>query len=228
MRKKSWLIVIAYLSSFPLVAEGQKKDTFFFNEYSISVNRTVIFTGDNTGDKFGFGLGLYRVMGQKSLNLIGGFEYNLTRQYIKRTDEGQFANATDLTYNLQNLSIPVIARLTSDNDKLKVFFEAGVFSDIILFATRSGTISSYAPDENDMIEYKSSEFKNKAQLSSINYGLQSGIGIIFPFGNFNLIIKPEYKYGLRNLNPNGMTSIFNSYFKLSIGLKAKEEEKQAS
>jgi len=77
---------------------------------------------------------------------------------------------------------------------------------------------TYAPDENNVLTYKVSDFKEKTKLASLNYGVVGGIGLSIPFDKFEMVIKPDYKFGLRELD-SFSTSFFNSYIRLNIGFK---------
>jgi len=213
---KTFILILAGALSF-LSAYSQEETPFFFNEFNISLNKTNL-SDDNTENRFGFGVSANRIMlEQKKINFVFGLEYNLTKQFKKKTYEGHYAHATDLEYILNNLSVPLNFRLNFGKNS-RFFLETGAFVDLILSSQRKGKIHTYAPDENNIITYKVSDFKENARLSPINYGIVSGIGLRVPFDKFELVFKPDYKLGLHELD-SFKTSILNSYFRLNIGIK---------
>ena len=216
---KRWLIIISILvASFQSYGQEENID-FFFDEFGVSINSTNL-KDENTENKFGFGIGIYHsFMNDKKINLIFGFEYNRTSQFKKIMYEGHFAHTTDLTYNLNNLSIPINIRFNVGN-KTKVFLETGVFADLIISSKRKGTMHTYLPDQNNNIVYKEYEINEKADLASINYGFVLGLGLRIPLDKFEFTIKPDYRFGLRKLY-SYQDNIYNRYIRLSVGLKKK-------
>lgn len=215
--KKFILILVGALSF--LSAFGQEeKIPFFFNEFTISLNKTLPWD-DNTESRYGFGVSITRVMReQKKMNFVFGFEYNLTKQLKKTTYEGHYAYATDVEYTLNNLSVPLNIRLNFGANT-RFFVEAGVFADLILSSKRKGKKHIEIVEGYTVISNQVADFKGKGNLSHINYGVVGGIGVSVPFDKFELIIKPDVRLGLHELD-SFSTSFFNSYFRLSIGIKA--------
>ena len=198
------------------VSYGQDSNGFFCDEFNVSVNRTTL-QDENTEDRSGFGLGVYHsFMSDKKLNLVFGFEYNRTSQYKKTMYEGHFAHATDLTYNLNCISIPIGFRINIGS-KTKVLIETGGFADLMINSNRTGTLHTYFPDENNQVNYTESEIDEKAGLSN-SVGFYIGLGVRIPIAGFGLIIKPDYKSGFNKLY-SYQDDIFNRYFRINIGLK---------
>ena len=186
---------------------AQDVNEWFFDEASISFNRTNL-VDDNTENRNGFGLGVYHsFFADKMANLIFGIEYNRTNQFKKSMYEGHYATATDLTYHLNMASFPLGARLNIGK-KIKVFIEAGGYADLMLKSTRTGFMHTYFPDENDQIVNKTYPIDEKAKLSSV-MGVYSGLGIRIPVSSFEVVIKGDYKLGLQDLY-SYMDSITNT------------------
>lgn len=215
---KHFIIIFGLIFLIDKVSNGQDSDDFFFDEFWISFNRTNL-QDDNTEDRNGFGLGVsHSFMSDKTLNLVFGIEYNRTSQFKNYMYEGHFANATDLTYNLNCLSIPIGLRVNVGS-KIKVFIETGGFADLVIKANRTGTMHTYLPDENNQIYYTETDINEKASLSS-SFGLYLGLGIRIQISEYELVIKPDYKFGINKLY-SYHDDIFNRYFRLNIGLKIK-------
>jgi hypothetical protein len=199
-----------------LQTQGQEKFDFFFDEIAISVNRTNL-ENENTEDRYGFGIGINHSFRQeKSLNIMFGLEYNKTSQFKKNMYEGHYADATDLTYNINYISVPIGLRYNVGK-KVKIFTEFGGYADLNINTNRQGTLHTYLPNDNNQIDYKEMPIDERISLAN-SYGIYVGIGIRIPIYNYELIIRPDFKYGINELY-SYQDDIYNRYFRLSIGLK---------
>ncbi|RLD55915.1 MAG: hypothetical protein DRJ05_12150 [Bacteroidetes bacterium] len=209
-------ILLALTLSFSITfLFGQKESVFFLGEFSVSMNRTNL-KDNNTSDGIGFGLGAYHTfLKNKKVNLIFGFEYNRTTQEKEYMSRGHFSHATNITYSIDCLSIPLNARVYFGNH-VRVFVESGAFIDLTLGAKENGTMHTYSPTEGS--PYSEYEYKENTDISPVNYGVSLGMGILVPISKVDLIIKPEYKYGFKPLY-DYHDQIFNRYFRLVVGIK---------
>jgi hypothetical protein len=197
---------------------GQDVNELFFDEATLSFNRTNL-KDDNTENRNGLGLGVFHSFFAKSrVNLTFGVEYNRTNQFKKTIYVGHYAHSTDITYNMNIISFPVGIRLNVGN-KVKVFLQAGGYADLMIKSSSKGTMHTYLPDQNGIVEYKDFPFDGKAKLSN-TMGLYSGVGIRIPVSLFELVIKSDYKYGFNDLYSN-LDVIYNRYWRISIGIKHK-------
>jgi hypothetical protein len=213
---KHSILLIALICFLNKVSYGQDSANFFFREFNLSVNRTTV-QNNNTEDRYGFGLGAYHsFMADKKLNIVFGMEYNRTSQFKKAMYEGHFAQATDLSYSLNCFSVPVGFRLNIGS-KTKVFIETGGFADLVINSNRTGTMQTYLPDENGMIDNTETKFDEKAGLSN-SFGFYFGLGVRIPIFGYELIIKPDYKFGINKLY-SYQDDILNRYFRINMGIK---------
>jgi len=213
---KHYLIISGLFCCLIQVSYGQDSIDFFFKEFNVSVNRTTL-QGANSENRYGFGLGAYHsLLPDKKINIVFGFEYNRTSQYIKFMYEGHFAHATDLTYNINCFSVPLGFRLNIGSKK-RLFVETGGYVDLMINSNRVGTMHTYSPDENNQINYTKTEIDEKVQLSNA-VGLYVGLGVLIPISKIKLIIKPDYKFGINELY-SYQDVIFNRYFRINIGIK---------
>jgi len=214
MKKSITLLSFVIITT---IAFGQNYDNTFFTEFCISVNRTDL-KNNNTSDGFGFGIGTYNtLLTVKNLKFLFGVEFNRTTQFKENMYESKFSHATDLTYFINSISIPITAKFSSEK-RVNFFCETGFFIDINIGASRLGTMHTYVPDENNEIVYKENNIEEKVSISAVNYGVSFGVGIEVPIANVKLIIKPEYKYGILALY-DYKDSIYNRYFRILIGIK---------
>lgn len=196
---------------------GKKDSTFFFNEFSLSVNQTNL-TNDRANDRFGFGGGIYRSLTtKKKNNLVFGFEFNRSSQFVKEMYVGHYGYSTDLTYYINCLSVPLTLGLNFGN-KTKFIIEPGIFMDLSLGAKRKGTMHDYSPNQNNQPTYKEYNFSQGVGISNPNFGPSLGIGLKIPISKQELIIRTDYKLGLRELSGE-VDQIYNCYLRLMIGLK---------
>jgi hypothetical protein len=215
MKMKYFIPLIVLIAIF-IQSYGQEKIDFFLKEYTISVNRTNV-KDHNTENRNGIGIGAYHsFLDDKKLNLIFGFEYNRISQFKKSMYEGHFANSTDLTYTINCISIPFGLRFNIGN-QIKVIIESGGFADLIFNSNRKGTMHTYFPDENYHIGFNNFQINENAELSNF-IGIYFGLGVWIPIRKNDLIIKPDYKYGLTKIYSHG-DDIYNRIMRLTIGLK---------
>jgi hypothetical protein len=210
---KALLIIIITFIQLNAFSQADS-NKLFFNELHVSANRTNV-KNDNTSNKNGFGVAIYRV-GKKSkvFNLLFGFEYNKTSQFKKNGMYlGRFASITDVTYNLNCLSIPIGYRINMGK-KVKFFIEQDFYVDLTHSSKMKGDYLSDIPGQPQTTSYE----KLNADLYSFNFGVSLGLGLRIPIKKYELILKPDYKLGIRNLSPT--QSVFeNSYFRLSVGIR---------
>jgi len=193
---------------------GQDSTMFFFDEFKLSANRTMV-SDYNTNDRYGFGIGLYHsFFRKKTSNILFGLEYNLTSQFKKQLYEGHFANSSNVTYTINSISIPIGLRLNIGKE-IKYFAEIGGFVDLTLFSNRKGTMTTYNALD---LSNRTYTFNENAKLTNI-YGVYFGLGVRIPISKYELIIAPDYKFGLHQLD--SYYDITNSYFRINVGLKMK-------
>jgi hypothetical protein len=203
--------IIIILLSF-LKVHAQKDSLLPFEEFSISINHTIL-ADNNTIDKTGFGVGAYHLTKSgKIINVKFGLEYNRTSIFKKYEYSGHFSNTTNITYNYNTLSIPILANL-SFGKKTIIFFETGPYIDINVSGRSKGTMNTYAPYQ----VYQQSTHTEKV-APSIDYGIALGIGIRQRIAKHEIIIKPDFKYGLKYLNKK-TDSFCNRYVRIIVGIR---------
>lgn len=207
------LIFLFYIN----VLFGQTGKPKFFSEVVVSLNRTNI-KNQNTENGNGFGIGIFQsFLNNKKINLIFGFEFNRTSQLKKSIYRGHYAHSTNVKYSLNWISIPLNARIYF-GERFKIFIESGIFVDIPFSARKKGTSHSYVPNDDNQFEYKESSFDKKESHIVFNYGLSFGLGIIIPISSVTLVIKPDYRLGLKPIY-DYYDQINNKYFRINIGIK---------
>jgi hypothetical protein len=186
-----------------LSVSGIEKLIFPLNEFNLSINKSDL-KDDNTENRYGFGLGMYHSFRSNNIvNIVLGIEYNMTSQFKKYMTMGITSHIEDVTYHLNDLSIPLLIRINYGN-KTKLFFETGPFLDLNIKTTRQTKDHSVDDEEKN--------------ISEVNYGISIGIGIKIPVSKYEIIIKPEYKLGLHKIY-DYHESIYNKYMRLVIGIK---------
>ncbi len=212
--KKKIVIVYLLVLLLPSFSMGQEDKSFlFFNELSLSVNRSVV-KNDNTSNRFGFGFGLHKSwMDSSWFNLLTGISYDKTSQFKNNVYNGSFSNVSDVTYNLHSLSIPVLARFNVGRS-MKFFVESGLFLELNVRANREGTFRSSIPGEGIQEVFD----KEKIKVSNPNGGFLLGIGSSIPISNYAFIVKFGYQFAMNDLG-SFQESLFNRYARISIGFR---------
>jgi len=210
------------LFSIPLFGQkgflGQKDSTCFFNEFTVSINRTAI-NDNNTENRSGFGAGIYHSSSdRKKVNFVFGFEYNRTSQFKEGMPESRWAHSSNVTLYINTISVPLSARVNFGK-ATKAFVEAGFYLEFNGKAKKEGTMSGFSPNEDltGIIEYEY-DYSKKSDIKTLNFGPSLGVGLKIPLGKHKIIVKADYKYGVKNLSQYRST-ILNRYFRLSMGYK---------
>ncbi len=180
-------------------------------ELYLSVNRSMV-GNENTEDRFGYGLGfLFITMPDKELNVVLGIEFNRTSQFVSELYEGKYGKATDMTYYINNISLPLALRLNLGEQR-RFFIETGLFADLLLNARREGNLSAFSPGNSSAVRH----VNERARLNS-TYGMLLGLGCRVPVSNFEFIIKADFKAANKPLY-DYQDQLLNRYLRLSLGI----------
>ncbi|MCL2291064.1 MAG: hypothetical protein FWC34_10275 [Bacteroidetes bacterium] len=196
MKYRFLLLIIFIGSNFGMFAqESQKKH--FSPEFKVSFH---IRNGGlmQVQDLFGFGVGISNAFfNQKRCNLIVGLEYNgLFRQ-------PSFAQEFESFYNF--IGIPVNVRVNFGK-KVKFFIEAGAFFEPVVFEKRKFT------EKGTIIERETIVYKP-------DFGISGGVGLRIPVKKYEILIKSDYKWGLRSTFDRSFIASYNQYWRLAVGFK---------
>ncbi|MBN3034536.1 MAG: outer membrane beta-barrel protein [Bacteroidales bacterium] len=201
-----------------LQVRTQDRISFFFNEFSGSVNRTVM-DDSNTNDRLGFGLGIYR-SGSDSARFspVFGVEFNRTSQFKEQISVDHLSFKTDMTYHISTISIPVVVRFRAGRH-VRLIIDAGVYLDLCVGGSEQGTFHSWYPGPvTPPGSMRESMYDHKTNGYGHNYGPSGGAGVMFPLSGHHIIIKADYKYGLNSLLETG-DQIYNRYVRVAAGMK---------
>lgn len=192
---------------------AQKDSTFFIDDIRVSLNITQSESGD-VRNQLGLGIGVYHTfMPEEKFNTLLGVEFNQIHQVMNYMYEEESSHSTDLELGMSALSVLAISRY-SVGKRTKAFIEAGVFIEYIISVNKEGILHSYPPDGDTT----SAEFYQHFRTNSFSYGVVAGMGMMIPFLQNYLIIKPEYKIG-SNIPIGFMDSVPNRYFRFVLGIK---------
>ena len=202
--------------------EEKVKSSFFFNEFSISLNRTNVLAsgGEN---RLGCGAGMYRsfvLVGQ--LDFVFGMEYNYTSLFVEEIFYGQASYEKDMTFRIHTVSFPLDLRFSMGKNT-KFFIESGIFLDIPVASQkkgyrRVGDMGSHPLYPGTWPIYKNVKVKERAGISGIDYGPSFGMGVRIPTKRLEWIVKADYKMGLNTLHTNGY-GFHHHYYRLSVGIR---------
>jgi len=215
MKRYFLLLIIFFGCSFFLFAQESAKKSKFSPEITISINQTTV---GFKYDKPGFGIGAYNAFfNQKRCNLLVGLEFNWNGQFRKEKGKGYEYRYVD-TKNY--FSIPIYFRVNFGK-KYKFFIEPGIFFDPVVF----GRVKSYHKESTSGTNYKSNEVK----LYNPDFGISGGVGMRIPIKQYEILLKCDYRYGLRKIfdfsttnkyfNQFPTISLYNQYFRFTVGFK---------
>ncbi len=202
-------IVIFILVVIPFYFTGQDNN-FFFEELSLWPN--VSIAGDNnTLQKAGFGLGLYKYIAQGNVaELYSGFEYDMVNEEKKAfvAENEQYRN---VLFNVNEVKFPLGVRLFAGKKRMFVV-SGGIFASFVL---------SYGYD--GMKEVSNGEIEVGATINSymLGKGTFVGAGINWDMQSMRIIIAPEYVFDDTDLY-HAQTPLYLSNFRLRINLLLKK------
>ncbi len=209
--KNTFILTLAVLFSMQLYGQ---KNKFYFNEMTLSINKTRQ-QDYNTEDGQGMGVGVYHFYrAEKRTNVIWGLEFNRTNQFKKSIPQGHFSGLEGVYYSISSFSIPIKGRI-SLGQKVKIFTELGGHIGINISITESG--KSYYYDSISGVKVVT-KFKNKRGAFTRNYGYLFGFGVEVPFKEYSIVLKVDYKHGIRNMLYNG-NDLMNRYVRIVFGVK---------
>ncbi|MEZ4937819.1 MAG: outer membrane beta-barrel protein [Crocinitomicaceae bacterium] len=224
MRKFKALVLLFIVLPFSVNAqEKEEKESdlapaidIFFNEFTTSINMTMVQDG-NTHNGIGGGVGIYRIWrNNKIVNIVNGIEYNYSSMKKDQIYEGStYAYYNDVKYGMHNISIPVLVRC-SFGERTKLFTEAGGFMDFTVGANRKGVYKT-TTDEGAPLDITVNE---NANLNYFNYGFSAGVGARIPVKGVDLLLKVDYKFGVRDLYKFD-EKFNNRYLRFSFGVNLK-------
>ncbi|MDL2296857.1 PorT family protein [Bacteroidales bacterium OttesenSCG-928-C03] len=219
--KHLFLILLSVLlSSSHIYAQETETKMSFPAEVMLSLNRTTPSYGEQ--GRFGFGIGAYSVLfSQKRCNLILGLEYNKNNLFVEYINtNGKWGGGNyNTTYSINNIGIPVCFRVNMGK-KVIFFIEAGAFFDFAIWGKGDGTYKLVRYNLDSTITRIEKPFNDKVSYKAPNVGIQGGVGLRIPVQKHEILIKGDYKWGIRKLIDSYSTYIHNSYWRFSAGFRA--------
>ena len=201
--------------------EAEKEKIIIPIEFTLSLNRTTVADG-NTQDRFGFGGGVYlRFFNQKRCHLVAGIEYNRNCLFRENVNNGGHwgGGYNDVFNTINNIGFPVSFRVNMGK-KAIFFIEAGVFLDLIIFGREksAGGGVSYIIDST-ITNKVFSPFNEIKHYKMPNFGLLGGVGLRIPIQKWEIILKGDYKWGVRDLEQSYRNPVYSRYWRFSAGFK---------
>jgi hypothetical protein len=218
------LVLVVFGNTLVFAQESDDKEKIVpIYEITFSLNRTTVADA-NTENRFGFGMGLYYTFfNQKRCNLITGLEYNRNVQLKKHTYGGHFSNNYNVRYTINNLGLPLYFRVNM-GQKVMFFVEAGAFLDFIIAGREKGEYKTIISIDSTTKKYDG-KFDNPISYKMPNFGISGGIGLRIPVKGHEIVVKVDYKWGMRNIN-KGYESLYNKYWRFTLGFKPRFNEER--
>jgi len=202
MKRYLTLIIIFTGTIFCLYSQESEKKTNFSPEITLSYN----YVNKNLLDAHGFGAGMYNVFfNQKRFNLITGLEYNMVFRNMVLL-------GNDYGGHYHYIGIPANARVNFGK-KVKFFIEAGVFFDPIVIEKRRTH------------EQNISTSRKTTYIHKPDFGISGGIGLRIPIKEYELLLKSDYKWGMKHLYDFSLIAGYNNYLRFTVGFKVNFTQK---
>lgn len=206
---KSHILVLFFIPAF--IANAQENPVKIAAEVLISGNRTSSFSSGVESCN-GFGTGIHLLfMEDRPVNLILGLEFNRSGSMQKEILISNYIWNENVVHKTNCISFPIGIRYNLGT-KTKIFAEAGIYSNLMLWTKETGITHQTAPTNNKTYEFEDWHYMGGS------FGVCISTGIRIPVSNHEFIIKPDYRLTLIPLQINGV-NIYDSFLRLNIGLR---------
>lgn len=181
--------ILVYLFFIPFITLGQQEDKeALINELGLFINKTAL---NHSSSQVGYGLGAYHTFDLPNKSCIKlGLEYTRLSRLPGIGEENTYSFERDVKYDLNFFSIPVLYRMTF-GEKVKIVLESGLVANIGV-GSRKRAIEEYFIPFGDLDVI----VKNDPVTPAPFFSPAIGLGFQIPMGEYSLIAKPEYRYGL--------------------------------
>lgn len=203
-------------------AEKDSLYTPYFNEYTLSVNYNDISRYTLSSDRVGFGFGVYHNSKiRRGFSSTWGMELNETRyrgRLVASHNHGMY-RYSDMDAAITFLTLPASLKYHIGK-RLCIVPEIGLYFDINLNARGKGMHYYYEETGGDPpYRYVEEEvFITDASIRRLNYGATTGLGFLIPVGKNNILLKAEYRYGIRDIGTYyNYNEIYNRYLRFALG-----------
>jgi len=199
--KSHFLLIIFLLGIFFSTLAQVAQKEHFSPEFKVTFN----IASSGLLEGYGFGVGVYNAFfTQKKCNLILGLEYNTVfyNTYFLEYRDGEYSFIPFFNY----LGIPLNARVNFGK-KVKFFIEAGVFFDPVVLEKKRFLDKEIAKKEKTIYVYNP------------DFGCSGGVGLRIPVTKYEIIIKSDYKLGMRRFISPSYIYFPNGYWRFGIGFK---------
>jgi len=131
------------------------------------------------------------------------FKYTSTYEWIDTEVQSNYLEMRyDQEVKLDHLQLPLLAKYEFSGGALRPYVQFGVYSAILLNATKSVEVSG-----TDYASGGANEFENEPvivgvtdQFAKNHWGLIGGAGLYYNLGNVRLNFDVMYKYGMSNIS----------------------------
>jgi len=198
MKHFFFIIIIFFGTVFCISSQNSEQIKNFSPEVALSLN---IHNHQFLGAQLGFGVGVFHAFyNQKKCNLILGLQYDA---FLMRKNFLEFVYYNHYT---SFFAIPIYFRVNFGK-KVKFFIEPGIFCDLIIFS-RVKYLPYYSNEAIDIY------------FDKPDFGVSGGIGLRIPINKYEILIKGNYKWGMKYLFNNSFYNNYNQYFRITVGFKA--------
>lgn len=206
------LILFCFIFIVPLALIGQKSNSSFLNEFTLSANKSDV-KEEGRVNRFGLGIGFFHFYeGSKYANVLSGFEFNRGSYFKNYEYVSHGSSYKNLTYTYYDFNLRFMPRILLGNS-LKLFFDFGPELDIPILCYKEGVYSYLDSNTSQIVSIT----KKEKCLSQPVFYISFGIGIMKSFKKLSFWMKPEYKYGMTERSDK--EKINQRYFDFAIGIR---------
>ena len=205
-------LVLSFL--LPHAAIGQEDSTFFFDQFTCTINQTIFSENIPVGEA-GFGFGIYHTFRKnKIIELPLGFEFNRTSYLQEVIYESKYTTLYNAQFGMNAISVVLTPRI-SFGKKFKFILEAGVYGDSFARSRRTAHVNYSNYSDTIFKEYDEDKYIHTAP----KFGIQAGTGLIIPIKNKAILVKLDYKiFRFYELDYYGHSKL-SSNIRLTLGFK---------
>jgi hypothetical protein len=216
--KRTILFFIALLFAASVFGQEEEKvkKLVFFNEYSISVNRTNMNLS-GTENRFGGGASMYFSLAMvRHLDIMVGLEYNYTSLFRENMPFMGHRHEENITFHIHTVSLVPVAFRFNIGKNVKYFLETGLPLGTS-FVNKTGTMFYINPLPTPENPDNYLPAKPHREIG-LNGNLFFGMGVRIPMKGIEWVIKADYNVGISRIA--GYENY--QYYRLGVGIRKRK------
>ncbi len=205
--------IVLALTIFLLSSNSYCQNSIRIPTIEIDIGINHLLGNNEIEPKLGFGMSIKRIwFSDNKINLVSGLLFEKTKYFDDYVQCGHFCHYENIKYNIYSFLIPFMLRANAGK-KYRLFIESGPTFEVIPFKWGKGTEISYSPLSNT----SETEISGYFEHDLTDFGVNIGIGIIFPINNYNFIFISTYHNSFKSIFDKQQNEL-TEYFIVKIGI----------